>query len=258
MSDIENKAKNPIVVEKTKTHDIYSLDGKFFAVPHTLGEIELTRQAFETQAGIVRSNTKEQLLEAIASSRQWADSRGQNDSQEKQRVEGSYLRAASASEGSETGTLPPNTRILRYRDTFVGFDKSELDKVFSEEDNLIITHVTETFIEPGIKGKPTELSDVGTNNLSKEEKNSLGLNHTERYDNTPALLGAIKKYNIVSYEGWIYGIPQNLGPMDLSEIDIMEMEGVIRDVSEYGVEAEIVARESEKSISSVWKKIFDH
>ena len=33
MSDIENKAKNLIVVEKTKTHDIYFLDGEFFAVP---------------------------------------------------------------------------------------------------------------------------------------------------------------------------------------------------------------------------------
>ena len=58
----------------------------------------------------------------------------------------------------------------------------------------------------------------------------------------PALLESLEGYNLVSYEGWIYGIPHALGPINLTEIDIMEMPGVIRDVSRDVVENEIVER----------------
>jgi radical SAM superfamily enzyme YgiQ (UPF0313 family) len=59
---------------------------------------------------------------------------------------------------------------------------------------------------------------------------------------TPVLLGALEGYNIVSYEGWIYGIPQNIGQIDLTEVDAMAMPGVIRDVSRDVVENEILDR----------------
>jgi radical SAM superfamily enzyme YgiQ (UPF0313 family) len=58
----------------------------------------------------------------------------------------------------------------------------------------------------------------------------------------PLLLGSIEGHNIVSYEGWIYGIPQSLGPVDLTEVDVMKMPGVIRDVSRDVVENEILDR----------------
>ena len=58
----------------------------------------------------------------------------------------------------------------------------------------------------------------------------------------PQLLGMLEGYNIVSYEGWVYGIPQELGPVDLTETDIMELAGVIRDVSKDVVENEILDR----------------
>jgi hypothetical protein len=54
------------------------------------------------------------------------------------------------------------------------------------------------------------------------------------------LLGAIEDYNIVSYEGFIYGLPQALGPLDLTQTDAIGIEGVIRDVSRQVVENEIV------------------
>ncbi len=57
---------------------------------------------------------------------------------------------------------------------------------------------------------------------------------------TQKLLGSIDGYNVVSYEGWIYGIPQSAGPIDLTETDVMGMEGVIRDVSRDVVENEIL------------------
>ena len=45
---------------------------------------------------------------------------------------------------------------------------------------------------------------------------------------------------MVTYEGWVYGIPQALGPIDLTEVDTIEMPGVIRDVSRDVVESQII------------------
>lgn len=58
----------------------------------------------------------------------------------------------------------------------------------------------------------------------------------------PMLLGSLEGCNIVSYEGWIYGIPQELGSVDLTEVDVMGLPGVIRDVSKDVVENEILDR----------------
>jgi hypothetical protein len=60
----------------------------------------------------------------------------------------------------------------------------------------------------------------------------------------PKLLESLETYNLVAYEGWIYGLPHELGPVDLADDDVMGMDGVIRDVSKYAVEAEINARSS--------------
>lgn len=58
--------------------------------------------------------------------------------------------------------------------------------------------------------------------------------------NTPQLLVSIESYNIFSYEGWFYGIPHSAGPLNLAEIDVMDMPGIIRDVSRDVVESEIM------------------
>jgi|GEM_PF-1206097 len=64
----------------------------------------------------------------------------------------------------------------------------------------------------------------------------------------PVLLGSMEEegYNIVYYEGWVYGMPHQLGNIDLTLVDVMEMPGVIRDVSRDAVESEIVSRSEEK------------
>jgi radical SAM superfamily enzyme YgiQ (UPF0313 family) len=58
----------------------------------------------------------------------------------------------------------------------------------------------------------------------------------------PRLLGSLDGYNIVTYEGWVFGIPQGHGDLDLAETDVMELSGVIRDVSRDVVESEIFER----------------
>jgi radical SAM superfamily enzyme YgiQ (UPF0313 family) len=64
----------------------------------------------------------------------------------------------------------------------------------------------------------------------------------------PVLLGTMASdgYNIVSYEGWVYGMPHELGPIDLTQVDVIEMPGVIRDVSRDAVESEVISRSEEK------------
>ena len=55
----------------------------------------------------------------------------------------------------------------------------------------------------------------------------------------PILVGSLEGYNLVSYEGWIYGLPMSLGKIDLMEVDAIGLHGVIRDVSRQVVENEI-------------------
>jgi hypothetical protein len=55
----------------------------------------------------------------------------------------------------------------------------------------------------------------------------------------PILVGALEGYNVVEYEGWFYGLPQALGPLDLGQTDVIEMPGVIRDLSRDVVENEV-------------------
>jgi len=49
----------------------------------------------------------------------------------------------------------------------------------------------------------------------------------------------VGNYNVVEYEGWFYGLPHSLGPIDLQTVDVIEIPGVIRDVSADVVEREI-------------------
>ena len=55
----------------------------------------------------------------------------------------------------------------------------------------------------------------------------------------PHRVGSLEGYNIVEYEGWFYGLPTALGDIRLEEVDVIEMPGVIRDVSREVVEGEI-------------------
>ncbi len=89
---------------------------------------------------------------------------------------------------------------------------------------------------------------IGSGHSSQEqlELSSDLVNESSGSESTkvPVLLRTMPEegYNIVSYEGWIYGMPHALGPIDLAEIDVMEMPDVIRDVSFDVVENEILDR----------------
>ncbi len=67
------------------------------------------------------------------------------------------------------------------------------------------------------------------------------LNLIQLHNPVPKLLGSIDSYNIVDYDGFIYGLPQALGPIDLAQVGAEDLKGVIRHDSREKVEAEIRA-----------------
>ena len=82
-----------------------------------------------------------------------------------------------------------------------------------------------------------------------------GLSHASVFTKSPVLLRIMPEegYDVISYEGWIYGMPHALGSIDLTELDVIEMPGVIRDVSRDAVENEILAlgRNNNRSCSTI-------
>lgn len=74
----------------------------------------------------------------------------------------------------------------------------------------------------------------------------------EALSKAPILLGTMERegYNIVSYEGWVYGMPHDLGLIDLTRVDVIEMPGVIRDVSRDAVESEVISRSVRTSLAA--------
>ena len=99
--------------------------------------------------------------------------------------------------------------------------------------NDVVELIKSQFKAPTFASIP-EQDNFGTENPVVIEQNFDG----------PVLMGTmeLEGYNIVSYEGWVYGMPHALGDLDLTEVDVIEMPGVIRDVSRDAVESEIISR----------------
>ncbi len=90
--------------------------------------------------------------------------------------------------------------------------------------------------------RETILARIGKEERRAEPFYSRGSGPHETNDRHPRELGRLEGYRLVSYEGWIYGLPANLQEVDLETVDVIEMPGVIRDVSRGVVEEEILQR----------------
>lgn len=102
---------------------------------------------------------------------------------------------------------------------------------------------------------PEIVRGAGLNDVVGQIKRSLGLSVTRADsvigDICPAdtgtraasvVVGTLSDYTILSCEGWYYGIPKHHGEIDLTEQDVLELAGVIRDLSRDVVEGEILER----------------
>lgn len=96
----------------------------------------------------------------------------------------------------------------------------------------------------------------GISNISLPENDSSikgdQLAKEQVFSNEQEWLGTmeLEGYDIYSYEGWVYGLPKILGIIDLTQVDVIEMAGVIRDVSRDAVESEIISRSKENLIAA--------
>lgn len=105
-------------------------------------------------------------------------------------------------------------------------------------------------IDPGALETP--LAEAGDTAILSSR--NLCVHRVVTDDELPRLLCSIETYNVVYYQGWVYGIPQGLGELDLREVDVMSMPGIVRGVSRERVEHEvqdILDREPDPSRSAL-------
>lgn len=383
----------PRMVREMDTHTIIFYNGWYYGIPAALGSIDVTSSESAAIAGLLRYPTEEEVVAAIEESARWANSRGQYDDQKKQRTSGSYMRADSVGEISESVVIATKPRILRVGKMYIAVDQDALKDPFSrrssarrksngqKESNrdfsvwrrmiellpssfeeelrrlirqerinrgngahlsdlqlavmlpraVAIAYIkeplrrsmrflssrgtgNETRIGVGVEGEDFSILSVVTKNAQPEllwtisnynlvrfdgmfygvphgayvewdsgliasvpgmlvgdsiaevdrmirklrgETGEISVatsdrgSHTLAFTKKPILLRAMPEegYDVISYEGWIYGMPHALGAIDLTEIDVLEMPGVIRDVSRDAVENEILALASNNNRS---------
>ncbi|HEY1735553.1 MAG TPA: hypothetical protein VGG12_02805, partial [Methylovirgula sp.] len=351
--ELSASGEEPELIETLATHKIWFYKKQCYAVPLALGDVDLKQPETASLPGVLAADDETVLRVELEHSKNWANSRGQYDAQERQRIAGSLYRAGSmiGEEQKQVVTIK-NATIIKLNGEFVAFDRDKLARpgrarrrgpiyrriaetvvpkqVLREIRSLWPSHQEavaspagratplkivrafassmrprapegDGFSIPGTtlvarratsKGvQPTLLTTIGRYQLFEYDGMFYGLPkgfdfdwddpndarqpgvivsesaqkvmttmraraknqgrqqhavRTERgsgpageADKVPQLLGTIEDYNIISYEGVIYGLPQALGPIDLTQTDVIEMPGVIRDVSRQVVENEI-------------------
>jgi hypothetical protein len=359
-------------------------DGRYYALPLGLGDIDLTVVDVDKLAGVVSDISEKALVVEIESSSSWANSRGHYDARARQRRSGSFLRAGSNMSDGEEAVVPrAETEIVAFNGEFFAVDLTGLDALFRRPiapsnaagaakrtatplrrvANLLPSSMASEFRRlwrarrlqtPDVKEEPTDrqiaatvamalvaeylrrpldhmlgrvrpsktdvdpsiylpgrdvalvaavtkgatpdlLTSFDSYNIVEFDGRFYACPHgvaidwenddvasipgvlvantardviaqvgalrepgkTVRRDNgekgsgpagdissVPVLLGAFDGYNIVTYEGWVFGMPQELGDINLMETDVMGLPGVIRDVSRDVVESEILDRRS--------------
>jgi radical SAM superfamily enzyme YgiQ (UPF0313 family) len=377
--------EQPRLVRELKTHNVVFYKGIYYALPKGMGEVDLTKDDVTGRPGVVIDSDENAVLAEIELVSQWADSRGHFDAQEKQKAQGSYMKAGSALGEGEGASLAKAPVILRFDgqnfaisasilDETFGEGASEADSAEHEEDwissrtqprsvwhkafnmlpqaaraevrrAIVVDRVAQA---PNLQGvtpngqtlalaalrsiyrrvqtqglgaligaskpqhagekipgtdisihnivskdaTPELLRTIGSYNLvqfdgrfygcphgvyldwndfdpeaipglvvarTSKEATSLieqAIGHARSADYgkassdvvtgpasefypEPQLLESVGPYNVIGYEGWIYGIPRELGEIDLTETDVTEMPGVIKDVSRDVVVSEI-------------------
>ncbi len=389
--------ESPRMMRKMDTHTILFYNGWYFGIPAALSTVDVTSPESTAIAGILRYPTEEEVIAAIEESARWANSRGHYDDQKKQRASGSYMRADSVGEMSESVEISNRPRILQFDKMHIAVDRDALQDPFGrrsvierksgsqgeskrnislwrrvaellpasfEEElrrlirqerfnkgnggylsdvqlaRMLPRAVAVAYLKEPLKrlmrsvsgqgagnetqaGVPVKGADfsilsvvtknaqpellwtIGNYNLVKFDGRFYGVphgayvewdsgfvasipgmlvgesigevdgmirdlrgesgevslsptdgrSHASGFTKSPVLLRSMPEegYDVISYEGWIYGMPHALGSIDLTEIDVIEMPGVIRDVSRDAVENEILAlgRNNNRSCSTV-------
>ena len=366
-SDPVVAVEEPSLLEATPNHKVWLYKKRYYAVPLALGEVDLKNSDTGGLEGVISADNETMLRVELEHTKSWADTRGQYDAQERQRIAGSLYRAGSAigDEHKEAAvvhralivalngeyiaierdplgalaspapraapvlTIPPRqggplyrriakvmlgredirsiwpsrqvpvawkdgeTSALQRATSFASSARAR-DLQTPNQARLPVPDIDVFAVRAITKGtQPSMLTTFNDYKYNLVEYDGLfyGIPYGLAFDwddpnaaslpgvivaesaqkvmrvirertqtgarkkrvsvvkkgsgpvaeisKVPQLLGVIDDYNIMSYEGLIYGLPQALGPIDLTETDAIEIEGVIRDVSQQVVENEI-------------------
>jgi len=297
-------SEQPVVCQTLPTHRILRYRNRYFAVPHASGEVDLDGLESANLEGVLSADSAAEVLIEIGHGRSWANSRGQYEARERQKIAGSFYRAGSAVASEPTSTkIARRSPVLRLNGEYIAIRPEDLNGLTCLQNGAGAeeTIVARPLMTPGLdlavvraisKGvQPTLLTSLARYNVVEYDGLFFGIPQGLTFDwddpsavsqpgvivagnvqevlrsipdcrqardsaqagvafergsgpagevvHVPILVGAVEDYNLVSYEGFVYGIPQSLGDVDLAEVDVISLDGVIRDVSRQVVENEI-------------------
>lgn len=338
---------HPVLIDTLPTHKVFRFQKRYFAIPHALGEVDLTAPEVAALPGVLTADDETVLLVEIEQTKAWANSRGQYDVQTRQREAGSLYRAGSIiGDEAEQVTLASRPVIVALEGEYIAVERDQLvapspvawaydrvtkdilpsmvrkvlpqlsskrrrraawKKASAPPENIVRAFAdnarSHDAVRPTIAGtgisavravsrkvKPILLASMNGYDVVDYDGRFYGFPHGQSanwaagassasgiiradhpqdvmrmirertgsvavrnaaspgekgsgpagaVDHVPQMLGSIGDYNIVSYEGFVYGLPHALGAIDLSVVDVIGTEGVIRDVSRLVVENEI-------------------
>jgi radical SAM superfamily enzyme YgiQ (UPF0313 family) len=369
--DAANADQAPKLIRSLAAHNVVSYQGRYYALPHALGEVDIARTDVAALPGVITAESEAALLVEIDHAKAWANTRGQYDAQERQRIAGTLYRAGSALGEQNLGeqeqpTLVEAPLIVPFKGGFIALERDQLEPATATEPvqaaassgpRTFLRRIADTMplrisnelrsiwrsrrhsvplkdgqpaplnvmssvaaglferyvlarrppVQRGVEVsstgvellgvttkdvQPSLLTTISSFNVVEYDGAFYGLPHGLAFDwddpnaaanpnvivaatareviatikartepvqrdsglddvvergsgpageisHVPVLLGSLEGYNLVSYEGFIYGMPMSLGPVDLMEVDAIGIEGVIRDVSRQVVENEI-------------------
>jgi radical SAM superfamily enzyme YgiQ (UPF0313 family) len=236
----KTKAAGPELIQSVGTYNIVLYDGLFYGLPQSPGpalEQQIARQVRDL-ASVPEAVPQQALANELALSwpaRGWRRFKRaakrilpwRAQVLTKRLLLWTGLRKQSATPAPAPGSIPWGDVVLAgLPGVVVG---AVLDDVIGEVKTLL-----------NLDSEEGQAASPGWSRHDASRRHPLSLDTVEVATRTePRLVASLENYNIVEYEGWFYGLPQALGPIDLQQVDVLEMPGVLRDLSREVVEGEI-------------------
>ncbi len=269
-------AEPPELIESNRGYNIVSFEGQYFGLPQRLGPVNLEHEDVLEKPGIFFASSKSSVLQAINehlfNARNFQRQQGSlfraasSLSSDKAGETGSAVDVVMLRKGREIFAVPVDEIV-----STVGFAMTG-DRAWQWGEGIVPRSVRSH------GSSPLLLMSSIRHNLIQFDGGFFAVPHSQPVDwemniveelpgvftaedfpslralvqqleaktapppvvsKVPRLLDTIGDYNVVSYDGWVYGIPQKLGSLDLTRQDPSELPGVIRDRSPTKVTADV-------------------